>query len=161
MPSDKNTNKKICCSFCGKEDSQVNRLIEGPGVYICDECVEFCSSLLYPEEMVEKPKRKGKKAEEEFILPKPKDIKALLDEYVIGQEEAKITLSVAVYNHYKRIFKAENSDVELNKSNVLLLGPTGVGKTLLAQTLAKSLNVPFAMTDATTLTRKKKYYWSL
>ncbi|MBR6573287.1 MAG: ATP-dependent Clp protease ATP-binding subunit ClpX [Clostridia bacterium] len=152
MPSDKNTNKKICCSFCGKEDSQVNRLIEGPGVYICDECVEFCSSLLYPEEMVEKPKRKGKKAEEEFILPKPKDIKALLDEYVIGQEEAKITLSVAVYNHYKRIFKAENSDVELNKSNVLLLGPTGVGKTLLAQTLAKSLNVPFAMTDATTLT---------
>ena len=152
MPSDKNSNKKICCSFCGKEDSQVNRLIEGPGVYICDECVEFCSSLLYPEEMIESPKRKGKKAEEEFILPKPKDIKALLDEYVIGQEEAKITLSVAVYNHYKRIFKAEKTDVELNKSNVLLLGPTGVGKTLLAQTLAKSLNVPFAMTDATTLT---------
>ena len=152
MPSDKNSNKKICCSFCGKEDSQVNRLIEGPGVYICDECVEFCSSLLYPEEMLETPKRKGKKAEEEFVLPKPREIKAQLDEYVIGQEEAKITLSVAVYNHYKRIFKAENTDVELNKSNVLLLGPTGVGKTLLAQTLAKSLNVPFAMTDATTLT---------
>ncbi len=152
MPSDKNSNKKICCSFCGKEDSQVNRLIEGPGVYICDECVEFCSSLLYPEEMLETPKRKGKKAEEEFVLPKPREIKAQLDEYVIGQEEAKITLSVAVYNHYKRIFKAEKTDVELNKSNVLLLGPTGVGKTLLAQTLAKSLNVPFAMTDATTLT---------
>lgn len=152
MPSNKNSNKKICCSFCGKEDSQVNRLIEGPGVYICDECVEFCSSLLYPEEMIESPKRKGKKAEEEFVLPKPHEIKAQLDEYVIGQEEAKITLSVAVYNHYKRIFKAENTDVELNKSNVLLLGPTGVGKTLLAQTLAKSLNVPFAMTDATTLT---------
>ena len=152
MPSDKNSNKKICCSFCGKEDSQVNRLIEGPGVYICDECVEFCSSLLYPEEMMEAPKRKGKKAEEEFVLPKPHEIKAQLDEYVIGQDQAKITLSVAVYNHYKRIFKAENTDVELNKSNVLLLGPTGVGKTLLAQTLAKSLNVPFAMTDATTLT---------
>lgn len=152
MPSNKNSNKKICCSFCGKEDSQVNRLIEGPGVYICDECVEFCSSLLYPEEMIESPKRKGKKAEEEFVLPKPHEIKAQLDEYVIGQEEAKITLSVAVYNHYKRIFKAEHTDVELNKSNVLLLGPTGVGKTLLAQTLAKSLNVPFAMTDATTLT---------
>lgn len=152
MPSNKNSNKKICCSFCGKEDSQVNRLIEGPGVYICDECVEFCSSLLYPEEMIESPKRKGKKAEEEFVLPKPQEIKAQLDEYVIGQEEAKITLSVAVYNHYKRIFKAENTDVELNKSNVLLLGPTGVGKTLLAQTLAKTLNVPFAMTDATTLT---------
>ena len=152
MPSDKNSNKKICCSFCGKEDSQVNRLIEGPGVYICDECVEFCSSLLYPEEMMEPQKRKGKKVEEEFILPTPKEIKAQLDEYVIGQEEAKITLSVAVYNHYKRIFKSENTDVELNKSNVLLLGPTGVGKTLLAQTLAKSLNVPFAMTDATTLT---------
>ncbi|MBQ9977815.1 MAG: ATP-dependent Clp protease ATP-binding subunit ClpX [Clostridia bacterium] len=152
MPSNKNSNKKICCSFCGKEDSQVNRLIEGPGVYICDECVEFCSSLLYPEEMIESPKRKGKKAEEEFVLPKPHEIKAHLDEYVIGQEEAKITLSVAVYNHYKRIFKAENTDVELNKSNVLLLGPTGVGKTLLAQTLAKSLNVPFAITDATTLT---------
>ena len=152
MPSNKNSNKKICCSFCGKEDSQVNRLIEGPGVYICDECVEFCSSLLYPEEMIESPKRKGKKAEEEFVLPKPHEIKAQLDEYVIGQDQAKITLSVAVYNHYKRIFKAENTDVELNKSNVLLLGPTGVGKTLLAQTLAKSLNVPFAMTDATTLT---------
>ena len=152
MPSDKGSNKKICCSFCGKEDSQVNRLIEGPGVYICDECVEFCSSLLYPEEMVVQDKRKAKKAEEEFVLPKPREIKAQLDEYVIGQDEAKITLSVAVYNHYKRIFKAENTDVELNKSNVLLLGPTGVGKTLLAQTLAKSLNVPFAMTDATTLT---------
>ncbi len=152
MPSDKNSNKKICCSFCGKEDSQVNRLIEGPGVYICDECVEFCSSLLYPEEMLVPQKRKGKKAEEEFVLATPKEIKAQLDEYVIGQEDAKISLSVAVYNHYKRIFKAENTDVELNKSNVLLLGPTGVGKTLLAQTLAKSLNVPFAMTDATTLT---------
>ena len=152
MPSDKNSNKKICCSFCGKEDSQVNRLIEGPGVYICDECVEFCSSLLYPDEMPSREKRKAKKAEEDFVLATPQEIKTHLDQYVIGQDEAKITLSVAVYNHYKRIFKAKDSDVELNKSNVLLLGPTGVGKTLLAQTLAKSLNVPFAMTDATTLT---------
>ncbi len=143
--------KQARCSFCGKGEMECQRIIEGPGVYICDECVEFCSSLLEPEDIptYKKPK---KKAEPEFVLPKPADIKASLDEYVIGQDEAKISLAVAVYNHYKRIFKSEQSDVELAKSNVLLLGPTGVGKTLLAQTLARSLGVPFAMTDATTLT---------
>lgn len=152
MPNGKNNLTEIFCSFCGKSERQVNRLIEGPGVYICDECIDFCSTLLETDTL-EQPRRKGKKkTEPEFALPKPCDIKATLDEYVIGQDEAKITLAVAVYNHYKRIFKAEETDVELNKSNVLLLGPTGVGKTLLAQTLAKSLGVPFAITDATTLT---------
>ena len=142
---------EVRCSFCGKGEKECRRIIEGPGVYICDECVEFCSSLLEPEDMptYKKPK---KEKEPEFILPKPREIKAALDEYVIGQDEAKISLSVAVYNHYKRIFKSEESGVELTKSNVLLLGPTGVGKTLLAETLARSLGVPFAMTDATTLT---------
>ncbi len=143
--------KEIRCSFCGKGETQVNRLIEGPGVYICDECIEFCYSLLEPESVSEYKKPKKVK-EEEFVLPKPAEIKAGLDEYVIGQDDAKISLAVAVYNHYKRIFKNKDSDVELNKSNVLLLGPTGVGKTLLAETLAKKLGVPFAMTDATTLT---------
>lgn len=143
--------KQARCSFCGKGEMECHRIIEGPGVFICDECVEFCSSLLEPEDTPTYKKSK-KKAEPEFVLPKPADIKASLDEYVIGQDEAKISLAVAVYNHYKRIFKSESSDVELAKSNVLLLGPTGVGKTLLAQTLAKSLGVPFAMTDATTLT---------
>lgn len=143
--------KQARCSFCGKGEMECHRIIEGPGVFICDECVEFCSSLLEPEDIPTYKKSK-KKAEPEFVLPKPADIKASLDEYVIGQDEAKISLAVAVYNHYKRIFKSESSDVELAKSNVLLLGPTGVGKTLLAQTLAKSLGVPFAMTDATTLT---------
>ncbi|MBO5200696.1 MAG: ATP-dependent Clp protease ATP-binding subunit ClpX [Clostridia bacterium] len=151
MPNGNNQNNEIRCSFCGQNEHQVNRLIEGPGVYICDECIRFCSTILEPEDMPEAPRR-SKKPEQEFILPKPRDIKAHLDEYVIGQDEAKITLAVAVYNHYKRIFKADKTDVELNKSNVLLLGPTGVGKTLLAQTLAKSLGVPFAITDATTLT---------
>lgn len=153
MPNGDNFKSEIHCSFCGKNEHQVNRLIEGPGVFICDECIEFCSSLLEPMDIEEvAPRRNKKKQEKEFVLPRPKEIKANLDEYVIGQDEAKITLAVAVYNHYKRIFKAEQTDVELNKSNVLLLGPTGVGKTLLAQTLAKSLGVPFAITDATTLT---------
>lgn len=153
MPNGDNYINEIKCSFCGKSERQVSRLIEGPGVYICDECIEFCSSLLEPDDYEAVQRRKPKKKEEaEFVLPKPQEIKAQLDEYVIGQEEAKITLAVAVYNHYKRIFKADKTDVELNKSNVLLLGPTGVGKTLLAQTLAKSLGVPFAITDATTLT---------
>lgn len=147
MPNKKET--EICCSFCGKTQDEVTRLIEGPGVYICDNCIDFCSSLLFEDEM---PQKQNKKKKEEFILPKPEEIKANLDKYVIGQEDAKKTLSVAVYNHYKRIFKNEAVDVELNKSNVLMLGPTGVGKTLLAQTLAKSLNVPIAITDATTLT---------
>ena len=150
MPNGTNI-QEIHCSFCGKSEHQVNRLIEGPGVYICDECIEFCNSLLDPQP-IERPTRGKKKKEEEFVLPKPAEIKAHLDEYVIGQDEAKITLSVAVYNHYKRIFRSDKTDVKLNKSNVLLLGPTGVGKTLLAETLAKRLGVPFAITDATTLT---------
>ena len=152
MPNGNNQKNEIFCSFCHKSEHQVTRLIEGPGVYICDECIEFCSSLLEPDGFEEVPRRKSKKKDtQEFTLPKPKEIKAHLDEYVIGQDNAKITLAVAVYNHYKRIFRADKTDVELNKSNVLLLGPTGVGKTLLAQTLAKSLGVPFAITDATTL----------
>ena len=152
MPNGNNYREEIRCSFCGKSERDVDRIIEGPGVFICGECIEFCNSLLEPELPTETKKRKQKKEEAEFELPKPQEIKAHLDEYVIGQDDAKITLAVAVYNHYKRIFKAETSDVEINKSNVLLLGPTGVGKTLLAQTLAKSLGVPFAITDATTLT---------
>ena len=149
MPNKKDT--EICCSFCGKTQDEVTRLIEGPGVYICDNCIEFCNALLYDDEAEAKKKTKSKK-QPEFKLPKPLEIKEQLDQYVIGQEDAKKTLAVAVYNHYKRIFKTTDSDVELGKSNVLLLGPTGVGKTLLAQTLAKSLNVPIAITDATTLT---------
>ena len=148
MPNKNDT--EIRCSFCGKTQDEVTRLVEGPGVYICDNCIDFCSSLLFEDEVSASKKKKPK--EKEFTLPKPQEIKASLDEYVIGQDDAKKTLSVAVYNHYKRIFKATENDVELNKSNVLLLGPTGVGKTLLAQTLAKSLNVPIAITDATTLT---------
>ena len=146
----KNTEKEICCSFCGKTQDEVVRLIEGPGVYICDNCISFCNSLLFEDE---NPKQKqGKKKNKPMNLPKPAEIKAHLDQYVIGQDEAKKTLSVAVYNHYKRIFKGGDCDVELGKSNVLLLGPTGVGKTLLAQTLARALDVPIAITDATTLT---------
>ena len=152
MPNGNNYREEIRCSFCGKSERDVDRIIEGPGVFICGECTEFCNSLLEPEVTTETKRRKQKKEEAEFELPKPQEIKAHLDEYVIGQDDAKITLAVAVYNHYKRIFKSETSDVEINKSNVLLLGPTGVGKTLLAQTLAKSLGVPFAITDATTLT---------
>jgi len=143
---------EICCSFCGKTQDEVTRLVEGPGVYICDSCIQFCNSLLFDDEINAKSHSKRKKKEEEFVLPKPQEIKAKLDEYVIGQDEAKKTLAVAVYNHYKRIFKKDDSDVELNKSNVMMLGPTGVGKTLLAQTLAKILDVPIAITDATTLT---------
>jgi len=141
---------EICCSFCGKSQDEVTRLVEGPGVYICDRCIEFCSTLLFDDEMPKKSKKKT--AQKEFVLPKPQEIKEKLDQYVIGQDEAKKTLSVAVYNHYKRIFKNVDSEVELGKSNVLMLGPTGVGKTLLAQTLAKVLDVPIALTDATTLT---------
>lgn len=148
MPNDKNN--EIRCSFCGKTQDEVTRLVEGPGVYICDQCIEFCNTLLFDDESG-RPKKSPKK-DEDFVLPKPQEIKAKLDDYVIGQDEAKKTLSVAVYNHYKRIYKNSDPDVELSKSNVLMLGPTGVGKTLLAQTLAKILDVPIAITDATTLT---------
>ncbi len=138
----KTDEKPICCSFCGKRESQA-RLIAGPGVYICSDCVQTCCDLLKDEEQtVEAPEH----------LPTPEEIKTYMDGYIIGQEEAKIALSVAVYNHYKRIYLAANSDVELQKSNILLIGPTGSGKTLFAQTLAKILNVPFAIADATTLT---------
>lgn len=141
------------CSFCGRSDSEVDRLIAGNGVFICDECIEVCHSLLLDSDYDIQP-RKGKSNQppKDFILPTPKELKARLDEYVIGQDDAKRTLSVAVYNHYKRIFYAEKTDVELSKSNVLMLGPTGVGKTLLAQTLARFLDVPIAIADATTLT---------
>lgn len=133
------------CSFCGKSQEQVKRLIAGPGVYICDECIELCSEIV-AEELTETNEKSFTK------LLKPQEIKAHLDQYVIGQEEAKKSLAVAVYNHYKRINYPKKSDVELSKSNILLLGPTGSGKTLLAQTLARILEVPFAIADATTLT---------
>lgn len=142
----------ICCSFCGKSRDEVGRLVEGPGVYICDSCIQFCNSLLFEDEMLGNKPRRKKEPKKEFVLPKPQEIKLKLDQYVIGQDDAKKTLAVAVYNHYKRIFKNTDNEVELGKSNVLMLGPTGVGKTLLAQTLAKILDVPIAITDATTLT---------
>ncbi len=141
-------NGDVCCSFCGKTQGMVGKLIAGNGVYICDACVELCMSILDESEPF-KPEVTDKI--DATLLLKPHEIKAILDEYVIGQDKAKITLSVAVYNHYKRVFN-EDDDVEFSKSNVLLLGPTGVGKTLLAQTLAKALDVPFAIADATTLT---------
>ncbi len=138
--------KTLRCSFCNKSQEQVRKLIAGQGVYICDECVSLCTDIIEDE------------FEQEFginydgYLPKPKEIKDFLDDYVIGQDKAKKSLAVAVYNHYKRIVKGTISDIELQKSNILLVGPTGVGKTLLAQTLAKIINVPFAITDATSLT---------
>ncbi|MCI8921588.1 ATP-dependent Clp protease ATP-binding subunit ClpX [Oscillospiraceae bacterium 21-37] len=140
---------EICCSFCGKPQAVATRLIAGSGVYICDACVRLCMSIIEDEDRL----KKGRSDEKEvgILLPKPQEIKRKLDEYVVGQESAKIALSVAVYNHYKRIYFS-NDDVELSKSNVMLLGPTGVGKTYLAQTLAKLLDVPFAIADATTLT---------
>ena len=142
--------EKIRCSFCGKNQDQVRKMIAGTnGVYICDECIELCSEILEEElgnEEEERPDFSG------INLLKPKEIKEFLDDYVIGQDEAKKVLSVAVYNHYKRITSKKESDVDLQKSNILMLGPTGSGKTYLAQTLAKILNVPFAIADATTLT---------
>lgn len=145
MPKDE---KEIYCSFCGKPQDMVGRIISGNGVYICDQCVDLCMQIL--EDGLEPVKNQKKDIEIPQLL-KPQEIKDVLDQYVIGQDRAKVTLSVAVYNHYKRVFSLDD-DVEFAKSNVLLLGPTGVGKTLLAQTLAKTLDVPFAIADATTLT---------
>lgn len=151
----KNDNpKSVCCSFCGKPKSQVERLIAGNGSYICDECVMLCMSIIdegYASEFSGSARRTlGKLTEEN--LPRPAEIRAVLDDYIVGQERAKIALSVAVYNHYKRVLHAESSEVELQKSNILMVGPTGSGKTLFAQTMAKVLSVPFAIADATTLT---------
>ena len=139
----------IRCSFCGKRQEQVGRIIAGPNVYICNECIELCSSILHDE------MHNGLNAQQLELpdtLPTPQQIKTYMDRYIIGQDDAKVALSVAVYNHYKRIYFQNDSDVELQKSNILLIGPTGSGKTLFAQTLAKILNVPFAIADATTLT---------
>lgn len=149
MPAKTDDKKQLRCSFCGKPQDQVKKLIAGKDVYICDECVKLCSDIIYEDYNLDNEES------ETSSLPKPAEIKKILDDYVIGQEEAKKALSVAVYNHYKRIMSSDSNDnkeVELQKSNILIVGPTGVGKTLLAQTLAKVLNVPFAIADATTLT---------
>ena len=152
MARDNDKDRNVRCSFCGKTQEQVDKLIAGPGVYICDECIELCMGII--DENAESGHRhQGKKVKlEEKVLPKPQEIKAKLDEYVVGQDAAKKALSVAVYNHYKRIYHGTDNDVEIQKSNVVLLGPTGVGKTALAQTLARIIDVPFAIADATTLT---------
>ncbi len=141
------SNEQLLCSFCGKSQRQVKKLIAGPGVYICDECIDLCNEII-DEELTAPP------TFDIEALPKPREICEVLNEYVVGQDPAKRTLSVAVYNHYKRVqmMRSEDNDIELQKSNILLLGPTGCGKTLLAQTLAKILNVPFAIADATALT---------
>ena len=143
----RNSEQQIRCSFCGKRENQASKLIAGPGVYICSDCVRACNDLLRDEIDVGQGSHPSVEK-----LPSPMEIKAFMDHYIVGQEDAKIALSVAVYNHYKRIYFGGNSDVELQKSNILLIGPTGSGKTLFAQTLAKILNVPFAIADATTLT---------
>lgn len=147
MPKASGGSEQLLCSFCGKSQRQVKKLIAGPGVYICDECIDLCNEII--DEELSTPITLDLDS-----LPKPKEIYQILSDYVIGQEEAKRTLSVAVYNHYKRVQMAayEESDIELQKSNILLVGPTGCGKTLLAQTLARILNVPFAIADATALT---------
>lgn len=155
----KHDDSRLKCSFCGKTQDQVKKLIAGPEVYICDECVELCNEILDEEFFENKDKEKGEGAEKSPTdltnIPKPHEIKAYLDENIVGQDDAKKVLSVAVYNHYKRIAhnaKGDDSGIEIQKSNILLVGPTGSGKTLLAQTLAKMLDVPFAVADATTLT---------
>ncbi len=148
--SNKNITKSVKCSFCGKPQEMVKRIVAGPNAYICDECIAICNNIIEDENYDEETGYEDLKSED---IPTPAEIKQILDEYVIGQDEAKKTLSVAVYNHYKRIACDEIiDDVEIQKSNILLLGPTGCGKTLLAQTLARILNVPFAIADATTLT---------
>ncbi len=143
--------KSIRCSFCGKTQNQVGRLIAGNGAYICDECIQLCMSIIGEDLEAPMHDNDGNRISFE-TLPKPAEIKKKLDEYIVGQDRAKVVLSVAVYNHYKRILYAGDNDVELQKSNILLIGPTGSGKTLFAQSLAKMLNVPFAIADATTLT---------
>ena len=140
--------KMIRCSFCGKHQDQVQRLIAGPGAYICNECVQLCMGILSDDVETQE----AYTAEIPDEIPTPKEIHQVLDQYIIGQQAAKIALSVAVYNHYKRIYFGGAEDVELQKSNILLMGPTGCGKTLFAQTLARILKVPFAIADATTLT---------
>src|SRR5215207_5843345 len=144
---EKRDNQTLCCSFCGKSQKEVKKLIAGPTVYICDECIGLCNDIIAEE--IDREEAKDTK----LRIPRPSEIKSILDEYVIGQDKAKKVLSVAVHNHYKRIeSKVAMDDVELQKSNILLLGPTGSGKTLLAQTLARILNVPFTIADATCLT---------
>ena len=144
--------KSIRCSFCGKRQDQVKRMIAGPGVYICDECVGLCMEAMGGQGLMLDDEELSPVGEMPDVLPTPQEIHAVLDQYVIGQEKAKVALSVAVYNHYKRIYFGGGEDVELQKSNILLMGPTGCGKTLFAQTLARILKVPFAIADATTLT---------
>ena len=153
MAKNNDVPRTVRCSFCGKSQENVRKIVAGPNVYICDECVDLCASIIEAE--LYDNEKAGYTLNEINDIPSPKEIKKILDEYVIGQENAKKTLSVAVYNHYKRIAheeNAKNDDVEIQKSNILLLGPTGCGKTLLARTLAKILDVPFAIADATTLT---------
>ena len=152
---DKASDKLLYCSFCGKSQHEVKKLIAGPSVFICDECIDLCNEIVRDEVLGEK----GSKKERKDFLPTPREITGFLDQYVIGQTEAKISLAVAVYNHYKRIrtkkkhsINKRDDNVELSKSNILLIGPTGSGKTFLAQTLARFLNVPFVIADATTLT---------
>jgi len=148
MPSKFDEKRVLRCSFCGRTENQVERLVAGPNVYICNECIYLCNDVLGHDDY-----EPGSAGPDDFKLPKPKEIREFLDQYVIGQDEAKRALAVAVYNHYKRVVMNEpESEVELQKSNILVVGPTGVGKTYLAQTLAKMLNVPFAITDATSLT---------
>ena len=157
MPKHEDTTQVLKCSFCGKTQDQVKKLIAGPDVYICDECVELCNEILDDEFLNNKENEveDSKKSKNEKAIPKPHEIKAYLDQYIVGQEDAKKVLAVSVYNHYKRLKHNTDDDkdgIEIQKSNILLVGPTGSGKTLLAQTLAKMLDVPFAVADATTLT---------